>query len=341
MHNSASGQCWLVSGGAGYIGAHVVCSLQAAGAHPIVLDDLSTGVRDRVEVPFVAGDIGDVDLVVATLRSHRVAGVVHLAADKQVEESVRQPLRYYRRNVLNLMQLLTAMRLAEVDRLVFSSSAAVYGMVDSDRVGEDDRTEPINPYGQTKLIGEWLIRDQARASGLRYAALRYFNVVGAGAPELGDLGGANLVPMIFEAVRRGEQPRIFGSDYPTPDGTCVRDYVHVADLAGAHVAAIAALDSPDAELVVNVGRGHGYSVREVIDMVAEVIGIELDPVLADRRPGDPASVVADTSRIAEELGWRAQHDLADMVRSAWQAEQWRARQVPGEQAAAELAPAAR
>ncbi|HEU5268747.1 MAG TPA: UDP-glucose 4-epimerase GalE [Jatrophihabitans sp.] len=320
MYKSADGQCWLVSGGAGYIGAHVVRSLTASGATAVVLDDLSTGVRDRVDVPFVHGDIGDVDLVVRTLREHRVAGVVHLAADKQVEESVRLPLRYYQRNVLNLMQLLTAMQLAGVDRLVFSSSAAVYGMVDSDRVREDDPTVPINPYGQTKLVGEWLIRDQARAAGLRYAALRYFNVVGAATPELGDLGRTNLVPMIFAALDRGEQPRIFGSDYPTPDGTCVRDYIHVADLADAHVAAIAALDVPDAELVVNVGCGRGYSVREVVDVVAEVVGRPLEPVLAGRRPGDPAAVVADTSRIAQVLGWQARYDLTDMVRSAWQAE---------------------
>ncbi len=320
MHNSADGQCWLVSGGAGYIGAHVVRSLLAVGASAVVLDDLSTGVRQRVEVPFVHGDIADVALVERTLREHRVTGVVHLAADKQVEESVRLPLRYYQRNVVNLMHLLTAMADAGVDRLVFSSSAAVYGMVDSDRVAEDDPTVPINPYGQTKLVGEWLIRDQARAAGLRYAALRYFNVVGAGSPELADRGRSNLVPMIFGALARGEQPRIFGSDYPTPDGTCVRDYIHVVDLADAHVAAIAALDAPDAELVVNVGCGRGYSVREVVDVVAEVVGRPLSPVLADRRPGDPASVVADTSRIAQMLGWRARYDLTDMVRSAWQAE---------------------
>ena len=321
MHNSANGQCWLVSGGAGYIGAHVVRSLAAVGATAVVLDDLSTGVRERVDVPFVHGDIGDIELVVRTLREYQVTGVVHLAADKQVEESIRLPLRYYQRNVLTLMQLLTAMRIAGVDRLVFSSSAAVYGMVDSDRVHEDDPAVPINPYGQTKLIGEWLIRDQARAAGLRDAALRYFNVVGAGSPELGDRGRTNLVPMIFSALARDEQPRIFGSDYPTPDGTCVRDYIHVADLADAHVAAIAALDAPDAELVVNVGCGRGYSVREVIDVVAEVTGRSIEPVPAGRRPGDPASVVADVSRIAQVLGWQARYDLTDMVRSAWQAEQ--------------------
>jgi UDP-glucose 4-epimerase len=321
VHKFADGQCWLVSGGAGYIGAHVVRSLQEAGATAVVLDDLSNGFAERVDVPLVHGDIGDVDLVVETLRGYQVTGVVHLAADKQVEESVRQPLRYYRRNVVNLMQLLAALEIAEVDRLVFSSSAAVYGMVDSDRVREDDPTVPINPYGETKLIGEWLIRDQARATGLRYAALRYFNVVGAGSPELGDRGRSNLVPMIFDALRRDEQPRIYGSDYPTPDGTCVRDYIHVADLADAHVAAISALEAPDASLVVNVGRGRGYSVREVVALVAEVADRPIEPVLAPRRPGDPASVVADTSRIAQVLGWHARYDLSDMVGSAWQAEQ--------------------
>jgi UDP-glucose 4-epimerase len=331
MNESASGQCWLVAGGAGYIGAHVVRSLQAAGASAVVLDDLSSGVRERVDVPFVHGDVGDVDLVTDTLRTYSVAGVVQLAAAKQVEQSMHRPLHYYRRNVVSLMQLLTAMQRAEVDRLVFSSSAAVYGMVDSERVHEDDRTEPINPYGETKLIGEWLLRDQARATGLRFAALRYFNVVGAAAPELGDRGRSNLVPMIFEALRRGRRPRIFGSDYPTPDGTCVRDYIHVADLADAHVAAIAALGEPAAELIVNVGCGRGYSVREVVATVAEVVGVELDPEFVDPRPGDPASVVADTSRIRQVLGWQARHDLTDMVRSAWQAEQARAEQAEAEQ----------
>ena len=320
---------WLVAGGAGYIGAHVVRSLQASGLGAVVLDDLSTGSRDRVRVPFVHGDIGDVDLVIDTLRRHRITGVIHLAADKQVAESMREPLAYYRRNVVNLVQLLTAMDRAEVARLVFSSSAAVYGMVEAALVAEDHPTRPINPYGETKLVGEWLIRDQARATGLRFAALRYFNVAGTAAPELADLGRTNLIPMVFDALGRGEQPVIFGSDYPTPDGTCVRDFIHVEDLADAHVAAIATLDSPAAAQVLNVGCGRGYSVREVIETVAEVAGLNIEPRLAEPRPGDPATVVADTTAISTALGWRPRHDLREMVRSAWQARSAQLSTTPG------------
>lgn len=311
---------WLVAGGAGYIGAHVVRSLQAAGAQPVVLDDLSTGDPLRVDVPLVKGDIADTELVVDTLRRYQVAGVIQLAADKQVEQSMRQPLSYYRRNVVNLVQLLAAMHEAGVAKLVFSSSAAVYGRIEGDDVRESDETAPISPYGETKLIGEWLIQDQARATGLRYAALRYFNVVGAGAPELADHGRTNLVPLVLDAIRRQARPVIFGDDHPTPDGTCVRDYIHVSDLADAHVAAIGALAQPGASHVLNVGCGRGYSVREVIDMVAQVSGHPLDPIVGDRRPGDPVSVVANTDLISATLGWRARHDLRDMVRSAWEAE---------------------
>lgn len=311
---------WLVSGGAGYIGAHVVRSLQAAGAEAVVIDDLSTGDARRVEVPFVEADIADCELVADTLRRHRITGVVHLAADKQVEESMREPLAYYRRNVFNLMQLLSAMALCEVSKLVFSSSAAVYGMVDSPQVSEDHPTRPINPYGETKLIGEWLIRDQARATGLRFAALRYFNVAGTASPELADQGGANLIPMVFDALARGEQPVIYGGEHPTPDGTCVRDFIHVQDLADAHVAAIDALDEPGAGHVFNVGCGRGYSVREVIEMVAEVSGRSIEPRMGAARPGDPAMVVADAERIGRELGWRPRHDLREMVSSAWHAQ---------------------
>ncbi len=311
---------WLVSGGAGYIGAHVVRSLQAAGADAVVIDDLSTGDISRVQVPFVHADIADCELVTDLLRRHQITGVVHLAADKQVEESMRQPLAYYRRNVFNLMQLLTAMARADVGKLIFSSSAAVYGMVETAQVREDHPTRPINPYGETKLIGEWLIRDQARATGLRFAALRYFNVAGTAAPELGDLGRTNLIPMVFDALARGEQPVIFGGQHATPDGTCVRDFIHVEDLADAHVAAIATLDEPGAAHVFNVGCGRGYSVREVIETVAEVSGRSITPRVGPARPGDPAMVVADTAHINTTLGWQARHDLREMVASAWHAQ---------------------
>lgn len=311
---------WLVTGGAGYIGAHVVRSLQAAGAEAVVIDDLSTGDLGRVEVPFVHGDIADTDLVADTLRRFNIRGVVHLAADKQVEQSMREPLRYYRRNVSNLLHLLDAMARTGVDKLVFSSSAAVYGVVDTAQVAEDHPTRPINPYGETKVIGEWLIRDQARATGLRFAVLRYFNVAGTAAPELADLGRSNLIPMVFDALARGEQPVIFGDGHATSDGTCVRDFIHVQDLADAHVAAIAVLGEPGTGHVFNVGCGRGYSVREVIEMVAEVSGQPIQPRLGPPRPGDPAMVVADTEHITRTLGWRPRHDLREMVRSAWNAQ---------------------
>jgi UDP-glucose 4-epimerase len=299
----------------------VVRSLQAAGADAVVIDDLRTGDVRRVDVPFVEADIADCELVADTLRRHQITGVVHLAADKQVEASMREPLTYYRRNVYNLMQLLTAMNLCDVGKLVFSSSAAVYGMVDSPQVGEDHPTRPINPYGETKLIGEWLIRAQARATGLRYAALRYFNVAGTASPELADLGRTNLIPMVFDALARDEQPVIYGGQHPTPDGTCVRDFIHVQDLADAHVAAIDALDEPGAGHVFNVGCGRGYSVREVIEMVAEVSGRAIQPRMGAARPGDPATVVADAGHIGSVLGWRPRHDLREMVSSAWHAQQ--------------------
>ncbi|HEX2904962.1 MAG TPA: UDP-glucose 4-epimerase GalE [Jatrophihabitans sp.] len=314
-------EVWMVCGGAGYIGSHVVRSLQAAGVDAVVLDDLSTGRADRVQAPLIVGDIADSALVADVLRDHSVSGVIHLAADKQVEESVRQPLQYYRRNVSNLIRLLEAMAAATVNKLVFSSSAAVYGMVEGDRIAEDGPTTPINPYGETKLVGEWLIRDQARATGLRYAALRYFNVVGADPVELADIGGTNLVPRVFAALKRGDRPTIFGDDYPTPDGTGVRDYIHVADLADAHVAAIGCLDEPGAGHVFNVGCGRGYSVREVIDMIADVTGRPIVSRVLPRRPGDPANVVADVERITSVLGWRARHDLRSMIESAARADQ--------------------
>ncbi len=312
-------QVWLVTGGAGYIGAHVVRSLQAAGATVVVVDDLSRGDPARVDCPLIEIDVSDTDRLTDALADFEVSGVMHLAADKDVEESTRLPVRYYQRNVQTVMSLLSAMEASGVERLVFSSSAAVYGMTADGLVSEDAATVPINPYGETKLIGEWLIKAQAQACGLRYAALRYFNVAGAGSPELGDHGETNLIPLVFRAVDAGLPPLIFGDDYPTPDGTCVRDFIHVADLADAHVATIALLDEPGANQVLNVGCGKGFSVREVIDVVGDVVGQRLAPVVKERRAGDPASVVASAARIREQTGWRNRFELEDMVRSAWEA----------------------
>jgi UDP-glucose 4-epimerase len=313
---------WLVTGGAGYIGAHVVRVMAEGGESVVVLDDLSTGSADRVPsgVPLAVGSVLDGPLLERTMREHAVTGVVHIAAKKQVGESVERPLFYYRENVTGLETLLEAMTAAGADALVFSSSAAVYGMPDVDLVTEDTPCVPINPYGQTKLAGEWLIGAASRAHGIRSACLRYFNVAGAASPELADAGATNLVPMVFERVEAGEAPLVFGDDYPTTDGTCVRDYIHVEDIASAHLAAARRLAAAGegTSLVLNIGRGEGSSVREVVDRILKVTGNEhLTPEVAARRPGDPARVVASADRIAAELGWSARHDLDDMIRSAW------------------------
>ncbi|MFE9998465.1 UDP-glucose 4-epimerase GalE [Streptomyces avermitilis] len=312
---------WLITGGAGYIGAHVVRAMREAGDRVVVYDDLSTGIAERVPdgVPLVVGSTLDGGLLRRTLAEHAVTGVVHLAAKKQVGESVELPLHYYRENVEGLRVLLEAVTDASVPSLVFSSSAAVYGIPDVDLVREETPCVPMSPYGETKLAGEWLVRATGRATGLSTASLRYFNVAGAATPELADAGVFNLVPMVFEKLTEGAAPRIFGDDYPTPDGTCVRDYIHVVDLAEAHVAAARALEaSPGAGLTLNIGRGEGVSVREMVDRINALTGYDTPPTVAARRPGDPARVVASADRIAVELGWKAKYDVQDMITSAWE-----------------------
>ncbi|MEU2773346.1 UDP-glucose 4-epimerase GalE [Streptomyces sp. NPDC007162] len=312
---------WLITGGAGYIGAHVVRAMTEAGERTVVYDDLSTGIAERLpeDVPLVTGSTLDGENVARVLAEHEVTGVVHLAAKKQVGESVELPLRYYRENVEGLRVVLEAVTEARVPSFVFSSSAAVYGMPDVDLVTEGTPCLPMSPYGETKLAGEWLVRATGRATGLATAALRYFNVAGAASPELADVGVHNLVPMVFEKLTENVPPLVFGDDYPTPDGTCVRDYIHVVDLAEAHVAAARALQAePGRSLTLNIGRGQGVSVREMIDLINTVTGYDLTPTVVPRRPGDPASVVASADRIATELTWKAKHDVQDMITSAWQ-----------------------
>jgi UDP-glucose 4-epimerase len=312
---------WLITGGAGYIGAHVVRAMTQAGEQAVVYDDLSTGIAARVPdgVPLVVGSTLDAERVARTLADQDVTGVVHLAAKKQVGESVDLPLHYYRENVEGLRVLLEAVTTAGVPSFVFSSSAAVYGMPDVELVTEETPCVPMSPYGETKLAGEWLVRATGRATGLSTASLRYFNVAGAAAPELADVGVFNLVPMVFEKLTENAPPRIFGDDYATPDGTCVRDYIHVADLAEAHVAAARALQaSPGRALTLNIGRGEGVSVREMIDRINAVTGYDRPPTVHPRRPGDPARVVASADRIAAELDWKAKLDVQDMITSAWE-----------------------
>jgi UDP-glucose 4-epimerase len=320
---------WLVTGGAGYIGGHVVRAMQDDGEQVVVLDDLSTGERHRAgTAPLVVGSVLDGDLLRRTLKEHGVTGVVHVAAKKAVGESVERPLFYYEQNVEGLRVLLDAVVDAGVESFLFSSSAAVYGTPDVDLVSEQTACLPQSPYGETKLVGERMIASVAQATGLRYANLRYFNVAGAAAPELADTGCANLVPMVLERITSGQRPRIFGDDYDTPDGTCVRDYIHVSDIASAHAAAAARLGSGDLPAVtLNIGRGEGVSVREMVELIRTTTGTAGDPasepVVEPRRAGDPARIVASAEAIAQVLGWRAQHDVQEMVASAW--EGWQAR----------------
>ena len=310
---------WLLTGGAGYIGAHIAHALRASGRDVVVLDDLSSGLASRLpdDVELVQASVLECDTVAATLKQHRIEGVIHLAAKKSVSESVADPGFYYHQNVFGLRQLLVAMNRADVSRLVFSSSAAVYGAAEGPAVDETSPTIPANPYGWTKLIGEDLVRYAGQVTGLGWLSLRYFNVAGAGAPELADTGVSNLIPMTFRALDEGRRPQVFGDDYPTPDGSCIRDFIHVADLADAHVAAAIALENGEESAVYNVGTGVGTSVKEVLRVVREVTGRDLDPQVAPRRAGDPPAVVADARAISEHLGWRATRDLRDMIASAW------------------------
>ncbi|MEU3278366.1 UDP-glucose 4-epimerase GalE [Streptomyces antibioticus] len=311
---------WLVTGGAGYIGAHVVAALREAGMGAVVLDDLSSGFADRLPagVPCVVGSVLDGHLVEGVLRDHRVDGVIHLAAKKQVAESVGDPLFYYRENVEGLRVLLDAASRADVKRFVFSSSAAVYGSPPTEYITEETPCHPVNPYGETKLAGEWLVRAVAHATGAGYVSLRYFNVAGAGTPDLADRQATNLIPMVFEQLALGRRPVVFGADYPTPDGTCVRDFIHVSDLAAAHVVAARRLTADaGARLTLNVGRGRGVSVREIITLIGEVTGRPVEPTVIERRVGDPARVVASVDSVLRKLGWSARFGAREMISSAW------------------------
>ena len=319
----------LVAGGAGYIGAHVVRLLLERGEDVIVVDDLSYGTPERVEgATLVELDVASGDAVetLTDLMERRgVTAVIHFAARKQVGESVARPAWYYQQNVGGLANMLLAMDQARVDQMIFSSSAAVYGMPPVEVVPEDIDCKPINPYGETKLIGEWMMADAERAWGLRWAGLRYFNVAGAGWDDLGDMATLNLIPMVLERLANGETPKIFGTDYPTPDGTCIRDYIHVKDLAAAHIAALDYLAGGQemTEHVFNVGTGKGSSVREVVSKVIASTGLDLEPEELDRRAGDPPQLIGDASRIGRVLGWKPEHDLDDIVSSsftAWQAD---------------------
>ena len=314
---------WLVTGGAGYIGCHVVERTLANGRDVTVLDDMSTGIAARLNprVPLVKTSLQNIDDLNRVFEDTQITGVVHLAAKKQVGESVERPEYYWQENVVGLQNLLAAMNQHGVKNFVFSSSASVYGQPSipiGALITEDVNCEPINPYGATKLEGELLSRAMADSDGLKVAALRYFNVAGAGRPELGDQYIFNLVPIVLDALERGEQPVVFGNDYNTPDGSCIRDYVHVQDLADAHIAAMNFIVNSDSGFTaINIGTGIGASVYEVLNMIQDVTGISVDPVIGHRREGDPPALVADVNLAKEILGWSSSLDLRDIVSSAW------------------------
>lgn len=314
----------LVTGGAGYIGAHVVRLLHQRGERVVVADDLSIGTRERIgEARLVQVDVASDAARPAleqAIREEHVDAVIHFAARKQVGESVQKPAWYFQQNVGGLANVLLAMEHTGVRRIIFSSSAAVYGMPPVDVVPEDVDLHPINPYGQTKLIGEWLLADAQRAFGLQWVALRYFNVAGTGWPDLQDPAALNLVPIVLDTLSKGGTPKIFGTDYPTPDGTCIRDYVHVLDLADAHVFALRKLAQGHVtHHQYNVGTGRGTSVREIVEGMQRVAGWKFPVEEQGRRAGDPPHLIGDATRITTELGWHASHDVGDILRSAWDA----------------------
>ena len=315
----------LITGGTGYIGSHVGRLLTEASVTVVIADDVATGSIARVgRSELLRLDLSGEsarDQLVDFMKTHEVERVLHFAGRKQVSESVSRPVWYYRQNLGGLENLLDAMTEAHVDQLVFSSSAAVYGTTTGSSIRETDATNPINPYGETKLAGEWLVHAWAQASGSSAVSLRYFNVAGAGWPDLADTQALNLVPMVFERIDAGLPPLVFGNDYETTDGTCVRDYVHVLDLAEAHIAVLDSLPTrrPGAHHVFNVGTGTGTSVAGMLRVISTITGIADEPVVAPRRSGDPAVVVASPGSIRADLGWSARRGLDEIIRSAWEA----------------------
>lgn len=308
----------LVTGGAGYIGSHVARQLRARGERVVVLDNLSTGFREAVlDAELVVGDVGDRALVDRVLAEHGIDTVMHFAAHTVVPESVALPLKYYGNNTCATRSLLASCAQTQIKHFVFSSTAAVYGMPASGIADEDTSTAPINPYGSSKLMSEIMLRDLSSASSLRHVILRYFNVAGCD-PE-GRIGQStpNATLLIKVACEHavGKRPHLalFGTDYATPDGTCIRDYIHVDDLAAAHLAALDHLRADGPSLTLNCGYGHGYSVREVIDALESIIGRRLTIVEQPRRAGDPPELVARSERLKRTLGWQPQYDDLDFI----------------------------
>jgi UDP-glucose 4-epimerase len=313
----------LVCGGAGYIGSNMAAILADTGHEPIIFDNFSKGHRSAISgYEFVEGDLCDYALLVETLEKYGIEGVMHFAAFIEVGESVAEPLRYYHNNFSNTQSLLTAMEACGVAKFVFSSTAAVYGMPEKVPITEDCATEPVNPYGASKLAAEQMCRWQSEAGKLSYASLRYFNACGAGKDcTLGEdhRPESHLIPLTIQAATGNrESVAIYGTDYETPDGTCIRDYIHVEDLCRAHLLVLEKLGD-SRELIYNLGNGRGYSVREVIETVKEVCGKDFKVVESGRRPGDPPVLTSDASKAIKELGWKTKFgDLKSIVKTAWQ-----------------------